>query len=135
MDRIGDAMSCRTPRHVTRRALLGACLAAGLPGCGSTPLPTYQEAPAGGVGIYVIAAGWHTEIALPIDVIQGPLRAVAADFPGARYLAFGWGDRNYYMAPAPTLGDAMGALFPGPAVLLVTPLYQPPRESRATARV
>jgi uncharacterized protein (TIGR02117 family) len=138
-------MSCQTPRHavtrhaVTRRALLGTCLAVGasqaLAGCGSTPSPSYQEALAGDVAIYLIAAGWHTEIALPIDAIHGPLRAVAPDFPGGRYLSFGWGERNYYMARAPTVGDAMGALFPGPAVLLVTPLYRPPRESRANAQV
>jgi uncharacterized protein (TIGR02117 family) len=128
------------PRHaVTRRGLLGASLAAGtlqtLPGCRSTPSPTYQEAPGDGVTIYVIAAGWHTEIALPVDVIHDPLRAVTPDFPGARYLSFGWGERNYYMARAPTVGDAMSALLPGPAVLLVTPLYRPPRDSRANAQV
>ena len=133
-------MSHQPPRHAaTRRALLGACLAAGalqpLPGCRSTPLPTYQEAPAAGVTIYVIAAGWHTEIALPVQAIHDPLRAVAPDFPGARYLSFGWGERNYYMARAPTVGDAMSALFPGPAVLLVTPLYGPPRASRPSAQV
>jgi hypothetical protein len=55
--------------------------------------------------------------------------------PGAQCLSFGWGERNYFMAPAPTVGDAMSALFPGPAVLLVTPLYRPPRDSRASAQV
>jgi uncharacterized protein (TIGR02117 family) len=118
---------------------LGACVAAGtlqtLPGCRSTPLPTYQEAPGDGITICVIAPGWHTEIALPVHAIHDPLRAVTTDFPGARYLTFGWGDRNYYMARAPTVGDAMSALFPGPAVLLVTPLYLPPRDSRSGAQV
>jgi uncharacterized protein (TIGR02117 family) len=133
-------MSCGTSRHVvTRRALLGACLAAGasqtLPGCGSTLSPAYQEAPGGDVTIYLIAAGWHTEIALPIHATHEPLQAIAPDFPGARYLSFGWGERNYYMARVPTVGDAMSALFPGPAVLLVTPLYTPPRDSRPGAQV
>jgi uncharacterized protein (TIGR02117 family) len=119
---------------VMRRALLGAWLAT-LPGCGSTPSPTYREAPAGGVTTYLIAAGWHTEIALPIHVIVGPLRSVTSDFPGAQHLSFGWGERNYYMAPAPTVADAMSALFPGPAVLLVIPLYHQPRDSRPGAQV
>jgi uncharacterized protein (TIGR02117 family) len=83
----------------------------------------------------LIAAGWHTEIALPVHAIPDPLRAVARDFPGSQYLAVGWGERNYYMARAPTFDDAMSALFPGPAVLLVTPLYSPPRDSRAGAQV
>jgi uncharacterized protein (TIGR02117 family) len=134
------AMSCQAPRHaVARRSLLGACLAAGtahvLPGCGSTASPTYQEARGDGVTIFLIAAGWHTEIVLPIRALGDPLRAVALDFAGAQYLSFGWGERNYYMARAPTAGDAMSALFPGPAVLLVTPLYSPPRESKANAQV
>lgn len=133
-------MSCQTPRHaVTRRVLLRAGLAASaswtLPGCRSTPLPTYREAPGDGVTIYVIVPGWHTEIALPVHAMHDPLRAVTPDFPGAEYLSFGWGERNYYMARAPTVGDAMSALFPGPAVLLVTPLYRPPRDSRASAQV
>ena len=133
-------MSCQTPRHaVTRRVLVRAFLAASplhtLAGCSSTPLPTYQEAPGGGVTTYLIAAGWHTEIALPIHDIHDPLRAVTPDFQNAQYLAFGWGERNYYMARAPTAGDAMSALFPGPAVLLVTALYRPPRDSRANAQV
>ncbi len=133
-------MLCQTPPHaVARRALLRACLAGStvqaLVGCHSTPLPTSHEPPSDGVPIYLIAAGWHTEIALPVHALHGPSRALASDFPGSRYLVFGWGERNYYMARAPTLDDAMRALFPGPAVLLVTPLYQPPRESRAGAEV
>ena len=132
-------MSDPTPHHaITRRALLRGCLAASalptLPGCRSTPLPAYRP-PGDGVAIDVIASGWHTGIALPVHALQDPLIAVAPDFPGARYLSFGWGERNYYMTRAPTLGDAMNALFPGPAVLLVTPLFHPPRDSRAGAQV
>lgn len=133
-------MSRQRPCHiVTRRVLLRACLAASalqtLAGCRSTPLPTYLEAPSDGVTIYLIAAGWHTEIALPIHAIHGPLRAVIPDFPSSQYLSFGWGERKYYMERAPTFDDAISALFPGPAVLLVTPLYRPPRDSRASAQV
>ena len=78
-------MSCQTPRHaVTRRALLKPVLAGStlwtLPGCRSTPLPTYQEAPGDGVTIYVIAPGWHTEIALPMPATNDPLKAVTPDF-------------------------------------------------------
>ncbi len=133
-------MSWQTLRHsVTRRAQLRACLAATtlwtLPGCRSTPSPIYREAPGDSVPIYVLAPGWHTEIALSMDVVQHPLKAVTLDFPGAQYLSFGWGERNYFMARAPTFGDAMSALFPGPAVLLVTPLYRAPQDSRAGKQV
>lgn len=133
-------MSCQTPRPaVARRALLRASLAAStlspLPGCGPTPVAGYREASGVGVTTYVIAASWHTEIGLAVHSIQDSLRAVTLDFPGARYLSFGWGERNFYMARAPTVGDAVSALFAGPAVLLVTPLYHPPRDSRASAQV
>jgi len=133
-------MSRQTPCHAaTRRVLLRACLAAStlqtLAGCRSTPVPTYQQAPSDAVTAYLIALGWHTEIALPIHAIHDPLRAIIADFPASQYLSFGWGERKYYMTRAPTFDDAMSALFPGPAVLLVTPLYRSPRSSRATAQV
>jgi uncharacterized protein (TIGR02117 family) len=127
-------MPCQMPPHVvTRRVLLRACPAAGmwqaLAGCSPRTLPAYQDAPSEGVRIYLIASGWHTEITLPTHAIFGPLRALTSDFPGSQYLAFGWGERNYYMARAPTFSDAMRALLPGPAVLLVTPLHRPPRDA------
>ncbi len=133
-------MPCQTPPHaVTRRVLLRACLAGStlqtMAGCRSTPLRTFPEAPRDGVTMHLIAFGWHTEIALPIHAIHGPLTGLASDFPGSQYLVFGWGERNYYMARAPTFVDAIRALSPGPAVLLVTPLYSPPRDSRAGAQV
>lgn len=132
-------MSCEAPPHaVTRRVLVRAGLAAALPtlvGCGPKPLPTYREPSGDGVVLYLIAAGWHTGIALPTPAMQGPLSALAPDFPASQYVSFGWGERNYYMARAPTFGDALRALSPGPAVLLVTPLYSPPQVSRAGAQV
>lgn len=133
-------MSRQSPRlAVTRRALLRAGLAAGslwtLPACRSTPLPPRQEAPHDGATIRVIASGWHTEIALPTPALSDPLKAVTHEFPSAQYLSFGWGERNYYMARAPTFGDAVSALFPGPAVLLVTPLYRSPQDAKANRQV
>lgn len=133
-------MSRQSPRPaVTRHALLRASLAAGtlwmLPGCRSTPLQAHQEAPRDSVTTLVIASGWHTEIALPMPALSDPLKMVTPEFPGAQYLSFGWGERNYYMARAPTFGDAVSALFPGPAVLLVTPLYRSPQDVKADRQV
>ncbi len=72
--------------------------------------------------IYVIAGGWHTELALPAASIDSPLKALAVRFPGARSLVFGWGARGYYMARHPGFEDLMRAATPGPAVVLVVPL-------------
>ena len=81
------------------------------------------------VTVYLIGEGWHTEIALPANAVTDPWWRLTRDFPNARFLRFGWGDRRYFMAPRPTAGDALRALFPGSAVLLVTPLDQPPSAS------
>jgi uncharacterized protein (TIGR02117 family) len=116
---------------VKRRTFLTVCLAAGilpaLAGCRVAPVPVSPEPPGRDVTVYLTASGWHTGIALPVNAIQGPLRALLRDFPGADYLLFGWGDRDYYMAKGPTGADALRALFPGPAVLLVTPLDRSPQ--------
>ena len=118
------------------RRILTVWLAAGglstLMGCHKAPPAVRQPARADATA-YVIAAGWHTDIALPVGAITGPLQAVTHDFPSARYLRFGWGERDYYMARQPTTVDALRALFPAPAVLLVTPLDHAPSGSKVFA--
>jgi uncharacterized protein (TIGR02117 family) len=79
------------------------------------PAPSHEA-------IYVISGGWHTEVGLPVEALGGSLRALKRDFPSARYLIFGWGARDYYMAQDFGLGDLLRAAVPGPAVMLVIPL-------------
>ena len=62
--------------------------------------------------IYVLRGGWHTELALPLQLIDSPLSGLKSDFPGARYLVFGWGARDYYMAQNPGIAKATRALSP-----------------------
>jgi uncharacterized protein (TIGR02117 family) len=76
--------------------------------------------------IYVISGGWHTELGLPLEALSGPLGALKPDFPNARYLVFGWGARDYYMAQNAGIGDLLRAITPGPAVMLVIPLQISP---------
>ncbi|HEY3910236.1 MAG TPA: DUF2459 domain-containing protein [Stellaceae bacterium] len=76
--------------------------------------------------IFVIAGGWHTELALPMAAIEAPLAALTPRFPAARYLAFGWGARSYYMAKHPGFEELLRAATPGPAVMLVIPLAVSP---------
>lgn len=54
------------------------------------------------------------------------MAALKPEFPSARYLVFGWGARDYYMARNPDIGDILRALAPGPAVMLVIPLRTRP---------
>ena len=87
------------------------------------------------VPIFVIAGGWHTELALPVASLRDRLTVFADAFPGARYLVFGWGRRDYYMAREPTMGDLLGAALPGPAVMLVVPLRQAPTNAYGAGHV
>ncbi len=85
--------------------------------------------------LYVIASSWHTEIGLPAHALTGPLTALQSAAPEARYFVFGWGQRNYYMARDPGLGDLVEATIPAPAVMLVIPLEVSPRAFFADSSV
>lgn len=68
--------------------------------------------------IHVISNGWHAGIILARSDIPAGLLPEAADFPADAWLEFGWGDRDYYPNPRPTMGMALAAgLTPTPAVL------------------
>jgi Protein of unknown function (DUF2459) len=111
----------------TRLAMLHLfCLLAGaMTGCTSPPAPYVGMEPRNEV-IYVIAGGWHTELAFPMSAISGLLPSLKPGFENTRYPVFGWGARDYYMARDPGLGDLLRAGVPGPAVLLVIPLQASP---------
>jgi len=76
--------------------------------------------------VFVSTNGWHTDITIArADVPEGRLTE-AADFPEAVYLQFGWGDQDYYTTPDPGIGTTLGAAFPGPSVVHLAGLAQPP---------
>lgn len=122
-----------------RRRFLMVCLAASvsgaLAGCQVPRIQAYRAPANPAVTIYVTAAGWHTGIVLPARRLNASWNRLLRGFPGARYLLFGWGQREYYMARHPTVADALRALFPGPAVLLVTPLERPPPDALIGVKV
>jgi uncharacterized protein (TIGR02117 family) len=92
----------------------------------SVKAPVTAASPAA-TTIYVIARGWHTELALPAADAVGKLAAFRGDFPGAHWLSFGWGERAFFMARHPSVGEALRSLFPAPSVLLVSGLVHTPR--------
>jgi len=69
-------------------------------GCGAVPVAQHPAAPAD-VPVYVVPQGGHTGIAVRRTDIPSPLVPEKRDFPGADYLEFGWGDREFYMAESP----------------------------------
>ena len=78
--------------------------------------------------VQVASNGWHTAIVVPAHALAaaGSLPE-AADFPGAAFLEFGWGDRVYYPAREKTLGMALAAaLAPTPAVMHMAGLAAAP---------
>ena len=100
----------------------------GLVGCASPPVPPYAGHAARLATVYVISQGWHTEIGLPARAMTGSLAALKRASPDSRFFVFGWGQRDYYMAQNPGLGDLLKASVPGPAVMLIIPLSIPPPE-------
>lgn len=100
--------------------VLGCCLA----GCATAPL--HGPIPNGNAALYVVGRGWHTDVGLPVDEVTGPLATLEDDFPGVRYMVFGFGERQYYMSRNGGSGEMLGALFPSESAILMTALRAPP---------
>ena len=109
-------------------AMLLLCLAA----CSAVPQETtpaiQRQAAEAATSVYVLRRGRHTDLILPVASLHAPLSAVAADFPGARYLTFGFGDRQYVLALHKNLAHALLAPLPGAGLLLVTGLQGAPSD-------
>jgi hypothetical protein len=76
--------------------------------------------------IYVVRRGWHIDIGFAAPALVDPLGTVSGEFPGARYLLFGFGDRRYLMAKHSHVPAMLGAVWPGQALILVTGLAATP---------
>jgi hypothetical protein len=86
------------------------------------PPPHGARAAANSTVIYVIRRKWHVDIGFATADLQPPLAALRADFPAARYLSFGFGDRHYLLDKDRGVGGMLAALWPGPGLMLVTGL-------------
>ncbi len=71
-------------------------------------------------GVWLLDRGWHTEIAVPAQAIDGPLARIAAAYPAATTVAFGFGKRDFILAENPGLGVWLAGPIPGPAVVEIT---------------
>lgn len=79
--------------------------------------------------IYVINYAWHTGIAIAREDLPAATVPEVEDFPEATYLEFGWGDREYYPARDPGIGQALVAgLVPTSSVIQVVGLPRSPTE-------
>jgi uncharacterized protein (TIGR02117 family) len=108
--------------------------AGALSGCSSAPQPS-DTPRAGNAVIYVVGRGWHTDIGLPVDEVSGPLAGLESDFPGVRFMVFGFGERNYLMTHGNGSGEMLTALFPSKSAILMTALRAPPTEAFSDEQV
>jgi hypothetical protein len=82
--------------------------------------------PASAAVVTVISRGWHTDIGLSANVLTGPLADLANQYPGARFLTFGFGERNYLLQRRITPFTMLSAMLPSRSALLVTLLSTTP---------
>lgn len=115
--------------------IAAAALVLALTACSSLPPPRTPgtSAPADAT-VFVIRRAWHIDVGFDAQALTPPLAALRADFPGARYLSVGFGDRHYLLSHHHELA-LLGALWPGPALLLVTGLKATPAEAFGAAEV
>ena len=68
--------------------------------------------------IYLVRHGWHAGIVVKRADIPPGVWPQHKEFPDAKYLESGWGDKDYYMTPSPHLGMTLKAgLLPTASVL------------------
>jgi uncharacterized protein (TIGR02117 family) len=119
--------------RIRRVAMVAVVLLAAA--CGTVPVrPTPPGVPRP-QPVWVIDRGWHTEIGLAADQLDGPLDALRGRFPGARVLSFGFGDRHYLGARNPGSGDTLAAMLPDAGAMLVTGLAASPEAAFGAANV
>jgi uncharacterized protein (TIGR02117 family) len=122
---------------VEARLLLRIACAGWLAACAPVAAPIAPEEGDAVHTVYVVSYGWHTGVVIPrSDLLPTGRVPEAADFPDAAFLEFGWGDREYYPSPRPTIGMALAALLkPTPAVMHLAGLSLPPQQTYPKAEV
>jgi hypothetical protein len=111
--------------------LLAAAMTALVAAC-STPVPV---ATSGDAIVYLIQRDWHTDIGLPVAEIAGPLATMEQDFPGVRFLTFGFGERQFLIDREVDLGSMLSALLPSRSALLMTALSATPEQAFGSRNV
>jgi hypothetical protein len=97
--------------------------------------PLAQSADSTDSVMLVARRGWHIDIGFATVDLQPPLSAVAAEFAGAQYVFFGFGDKHYLLSKSPRSLSLIGALWPGPGMILATALNGSPQEAFGVAHV
>jgi uncharacterized protein (TIGR02117 family) len=81
------------------------------------------------VAVWVVRHGWHTRVVVRGADVDPSIWPESRDFGDAAYLETGWGDRDFYPKPRPSVWDAIDPVIRAtPAVLHVGVLDLPPPE-------
>ncbi|HEY6457972.1 MAG TPA: DUF2459 domain-containing protein [Steroidobacteraceae bacterium] len=78
------------------------------------------------VAVYIARRKWHIDVGFAAADLEPALVPVRAEFASAKYLFFGFGDRRYLLTKSKTPPLLLRALWPGPALLLVTAIKDSP---------
>jgi len=85
--------------------------------------------------LFVVRRGWHIDIGFTVADLEPPMNSFAAEFPGAKYLLFGFGDRRYLTSPHHGPAMLLRALWPDAGLLLGTGLRSTPAIAFGAANV
>jgi hypothetical protein len=85
--------------------------------------------------LYLARRRWHIDVGLAADALRPPLADITREFPGSRYVFFGFGDRRYLEAKNRDAPALLAALWPGAGLILVTVLSNSPQEAFGEAEV
>lgn len=117
------------PDGLTRRGALWLALALPAAACATRPPPPPDPPAPATEAVQLIRRDWHVDIGLAVPDLQGGLAVIAANWPGAHTMVFGFGERAYLLSRHRSLADMAMALIPGPGAMLVTGLAVPPAEA------
>lgn len=125
MSELGKHSSHRAAHAQALRAMF-ACAALGLllTACASSP-SCYQMRDASQElhTIFVVQRGWHSGIVVRAADWPNAQWQLLQEFPTAKFLEFGWGDKRFYQAEEETFAMAVrAALWPTPSVIHVVAL-------------
>lgn len=128
----------RSRRSVLRAtAAVLACPAAGCALADPGPLPSLGSLPRAGIPLSLVSRDWHTDIGVPVDLLDSPTREdwlntvprreLSEIVPADGRITFGFGAKVFMTAAAPGIEEALSALMNAPGVVAVSGLpAQPP---------
>jgi hypothetical protein len=81
------------------------------------------------VTVYVARRKWHIDVGFAAADLDPALLPVKAEFGTAKYVFFGFGDRRYLLTKSKQAPVLLRALWPGPALVLVTAIDGTPTDA------